>query len=784
MSQPSGDFFSQILVRRILQIIGVYIASMWLAVEIGEWLTERFSVPADLPKSIFVGMISMLPAVIMMAWWHGRPGRDRWSLFQGVFLLANAGLAILSIGHFVHPFGESEAAATETMSLTDEQGHTVVYEVAKPRFHQPVMASFWSNDSEDESLDWLQYAGPWLVAKDLRRSPVISVTTPYESNSYLDQLRSRGFEKGLNTPLSLALQIAKKRAVVWLLRGQFSQIGSTLTFTVKLYEVSTGDEVQMISTSNEDWLAALDEISERTSEIITRTLPSIRVAADLKLAEHASESITAIKALITGKNLVTFDNDFPASVASLREALDIDSGFADVYVELMSLYRGMGDTGQAIEAARKALSLDYKLYQEDMFRVKATVYALESKNELTLKSLENWVKVYPQSVEALNILARNYLLLNEIDKAQTAYESLYELEPEREQTLLSLSNIYRLKEQPDKAVEVLDRFTEMEPDSASPYLQLAATHAQFGEFDKASDAYEKAIFLGASNLTPEIGLALIAAYEQGIDAGLAAMDDLIIQASTDSQRYSVLTTHELLLYHAGRLEAVLEKSIVTEEVGNRILPPLAQLFALRAKRITYLVELGRLDEAMALVDEIHASASPPYDRMVSFLTSAIHEANRDLVPYKAATKEMEAFLEEQPIPAYQQVILAARAKENWWEGDLAAALTLYDQAIGESRKSFLILQTLEFLNTLMTERASVLIELERFGEAVDDLSQILARSPLNGSARMALIDAYLGMGEQQKAEEHYQRLIKQWDQANQAYLNFMKMPELTQRVNS
>lgn len=793
MSNTPDDFLGEILARRILQIIGVYIASMWLAVEIGEWLTERFSVPADLPKGIFVGMITMLPAVIMMAWWHGRPGRDRWSLFQGLFLIANVSLAVLSISHFVQPFAEPEVTATrpaegvtatETMSLTDEQGNTVVYEVAKPRFHQPIMASFWDNDSGDESLDWIQYAGPWLVAKDLRRSPVISVVTPYDSVSYLDQLRSRGFDRGLDTPLSLALQIAKKRAARWLLRGQFSQIGQTLNFTVRLYEVSTGEEVQTITASHENWLTALDEISERTSEIITRNLPSMRVVTDLKLAEHASESIPAIKALITGKNLVAFDNDFPASEASQRQALEIDSGFADAYVELMVLYRLMGDPGQAIEAARKALSLDYKLYQEDVFAVKATVYAMENKLDLTLKSLENWVKVYPQSVEALNTLATNYMILSEIDKAQTAYESLYALEPEREQTLLSLANIYRLKDQPERAIEVLNRFTEMRPDSDMPYQQLAATHAQFGEFDQARDAYEKAIFLGASSLTPEIGLAQITAYEQGIDAGLSALDDLIDQASTDVQRYSVLATQEMMLYHAGRLQAALEKSFLTEEAGNRFMPPLSQLFNLRAKRITYLVELGRFDEARQLVDEIRESATPPYNLMVDFFTSAIHEVNRDLEPFREATEVMESFLARNPIPAYEQMILAAHAKAAWWEGDLNNALTLFDEAIEESTRSFIILQTLEMLNSLITDRSRVLIELDRPDEAVAELDKVLARSPLNGSARMVLIEAYLALGRDQEAQAQYQRLLAQWSEADQGYLDVKKFSELSERINS
>ena len=89
------SFLKKLLNRRVPQIVGLYIAATWMTVEIGEWVTEQLGLSASLVFYLFVVMVALLPAVAVIAWNHGAPGRDQWKRSEQLFLSANAALAVV-----------------------------------------------------------------------------------------------------------------------------------------------------------------------------------------------------------------------------------------------------------------------------------------------------------------------------------------------------------------------------------------------------------------------------------------------------------------------------------------------------------------------------------------------------------------------------------------------------------------------------------------------------------------------------------------------------------------
>lgn len=63
----------QLLDRRILQVIGVYLAGGWGMLEFSSWAADRALVPSGLVDSLLVGWIAMLPVAVYLAW------RSPWS---------------------------------------------------------------------------------------------------------------------------------------------------------------------------------------------------------------------------------------------------------------------------------------------------------------------------------------------------------------------------------------------------------------------------------------------------------------------------------------------------------------------------------------------------------------------------------------------------------------------------------------------------------------------------------------------------------------------------------
>ena len=71
------SIYREIRERRVLPAVGVYIGACWVVIEILDRLTDRYFLSPYLTDIVFWGLYSLLPAVILLAWTHGRPGKDR-----------------------------------------------------------------------------------------------------------------------------------------------------------------------------------------------------------------------------------------------------------------------------------------------------------------------------------------------------------------------------------------------------------------------------------------------------------------------------------------------------------------------------------------------------------------------------------------------------------------------------------------------------------------------------------------------------------------------------------
>ena len=108
--KEKSNFFSEIIIRRIPQIIGMYIAAVWVAVEIADWMSERFAVSDSFSSYVFVGLLSILPSVILLAWGHGRPGKDRWAKKEIIWLPLNLILAFFVVNNLVVPSSDENTS--------------------------------------------------------------------------------------------------------------------------------------------------------------------------------------------------------------------------------------------------------------------------------------------------------------------------------------------------------------------------------------------------------------------------------------------------------------------------------------------------------------------------------------------------------------------------------------------------------------------------------------------------------------------------------------------------
>jgi len=86
---PKKSFIKELLKRRIPQIIGSYIIAGTSLVLFIDWLTVRYDFPQYYVTFALFGIMSIIPSVIILAYFHGAPGKDQWTKIEKIGIPVN-----------------------------------------------------------------------------------------------------------------------------------------------------------------------------------------------------------------------------------------------------------------------------------------------------------------------------------------------------------------------------------------------------------------------------------------------------------------------------------------------------------------------------------------------------------------------------------------------------------------------------------------------------------------------------------------------------------------------
>ena len=86
---PNNSFIKKLLERRIPQIIGSYIIAGTSLVLFIDWLATRYTFPQYYTTLALFGIISIIPSVIILAYFHGAPGKDEWTRIETIGIPTN-----------------------------------------------------------------------------------------------------------------------------------------------------------------------------------------------------------------------------------------------------------------------------------------------------------------------------------------------------------------------------------------------------------------------------------------------------------------------------------------------------------------------------------------------------------------------------------------------------------------------------------------------------------------------------------------------------------------------
>jgi tetratricopeptide (TPR) repeat protein len=630
-----ADFIQEMRGRRVLPAVGFYVGSCWVLIEILDRLVERYLLSPYFTDIAFWGLYSLIPAVILIAWTHGKPGKDKSTILEKVGVPINV---IATIGLLITAFGDKDlSAAANLITVNNEQGVQEAHYIPNESFRRRMVVFFFRNKSDDPELDWLQYGITELLVQNLTQNPFISASSPWENlgNGFYARMKQAGFKDGLGVPRSLMQEIADDSNRQYFVEGDVNLIADEYQVTVRVWETKSLKQTGSFTESGWDLYTTIDKITVRIRDELEIPKNNDRIAKSLPLSETYGESSQAFRDYIGALNARLFDNDLDASNALLESSLAADPDFVRSW--FLKVFNGFdaGDLPAAQAAIKRTQELDYKLPILDKATVKQVNYRLTGQQEKLISFLRMQVRLRDDA-GSHNTLAVMLAATGELEEAKQEYLMALSRDPLNLGIYLQLATLEKGIGDMDAAISYVRDYLNEKPGDASAQQRMGDLLRDSGDLDGAEAHYLQASLLENVPVQPTLKLVLIALRKGDENSARALLEDAENMAETPLNKAQVRATAAYTEYRLGRVGAAIEQLYRQEQYLREILPPFQVAQYVYSAIIRYYVDLGEPEKARQELAKILTELQPPLDQFLAFSEAAILIHDGDLEAAEAA----------------------------------------------------------------------------------------------------------------------------------------------------
>ena len=314
-----------------------------------------------------------------------------------------------------------------------------------------VLADF-TNATGDAVFDGTLRQG---LSVQLEQSPFLSIISDQQIQLTLQMM---GQKPEVKLTAQITREICQRTASAAVLEGSIAQIGTQYLLTVKAVNCVSGESLASTDAQASDKNHVLDALGKAASEIRNKLGESLSTVQkfDIPLEQATTQSLEALKALSSG-NKVAYATGEAAAIPFYKHAIELDPNFALAYAWLGRMYGDIGESGMAAEFTRKAYELRDRTSEPEKYFISASFYMEVVGNmEKAEQTCELWIQSYPraetphnflsgiiyavfgryekgveEAIEATrlnpdspisySILMSNYIALNRLDQAKSAY---------------------------------------------------------------------------------------------------------------------------------------------------------------------------------------------------------------------------------------------------------------------------------------------------------------------------------------------------------------------------
>jgi len=776
------DFVREIKERRILPALGLYVGGCWVLIEILDRLSERYLLSPYITDAAFWGLYSLIPAVMLLAWTHGKPGKDRVTTAEKVGVPINI---IASIGLLLTVFGGKDLGATASMvSIANEEGVQETHYIPSESFRRRMAVFFFENKSGDPELDWLQYGATELLVQDLQQNPFVLANSPWANpgDGFYMRMRQAGFRDGLGVPLSLMRKIAADANRQYIVEGDVDRVADEYVVTVRAWETDSLRQVVELTESGWDLYGTVDDLSVELRDALEVPRGSARMVEDLPLAETYGESSAAFQLYISGLNARLFDNDYEASNAFFDEAISTAPGFVLAWFQKAINLVETGDLGSAQQAISQAQTLNYRLPARDQAVLKSLQYRLSGQQDKLIAFLRLQVRLHDDAASR-RTLATMLMVTGELEEAKQEFLAALRKDALNLGIYLQLSLLERATGDMESAIEFARRYQQERPEDFEAQRVLGDLLRDSGDLDAAEEHYLEASLLADPPVQPLLRLVDIAMRKGNINEARDLLGQAEMAAQSVEHKAQVRAEAAGFESRLGRIRAAIEQLRLQEEYLVQFQPPFAIAMAVYQPMIRGYCSLGNPDRAQEILDISRGIVGPPLDKFFAFSEADILLQRKDYDGAQAAIQRGAEVIEQFKLEDLKFLIDMIDGYIRRERGDYPGSSAAFQATLDRVNRSVLggsdLYRKLPSFNAELANSLVLGGELERAEKAIAEGFRLDPSHPLLWVSK-ARFQFASGQPELAQASVHYALAI--WKDADPEYHSLIEALSLEQEI--
>ncbi|TFG62798.1 MAG: hypothetical protein E4H28_07225 [Gemmatimonadales bacterium] len=469
MNEQTGSILQQLRQRKLIQILLLYLGVGWGLAQLAEFAVDNYDLSRRVIDVTLFLLILGLPAVSVMAWYHGEKGHQKVQRSEAAILA----MLLVMAGIGTYRIGTAEPTIDRDLSAVVDLGsHSVAVMPFRSRLTDP-------------DLEWLSTGVSELVTIGLAGLSTIRVVS---GQRLFDLLRQEGREDVTEIPEYFATRLTRKAGARFMIDGSVLGSRDDLVMTADLVNVETGDVEASSRVRGTDVFALVDRIAADLSgqiagEAIEATEMTPVASFTTRDPEAYREYLLAVQA----------ERRFHPgeAVERLQRAVEIDSTFALAYIRLSGIAFDNSQISLGVEALEKARIYRDEAPERDRLYLDAILANLiDGNDDESRRLLTDLVERYPDDKQARASLPGYYSGQSE-ERGRLLQEVIL-LDPLDGNAHNELAYFRAREGNFEAAVSLIQRYIELEPnplDSRGEILMIAGRQEEAREGFRAAAGY-------------------------------------------------------------------------------------------------------------------------------------------------------------------------------------------------------------------------------------------------------------------------------------------------------